>query len=121
MAEARRALRMMTSLLVGLVGLGLGAGVPAAVLPSAPPIATGALRCVGASTMQPLVAAWARAFASREPGTPIDVPSGTHYSAAGVAAVVAGQANCITFAREPFAAEQTALRTASGQAVVVVP
>ncbi len=71
--------------------------------------------------MQPLVAAWAQAFTARRPGANVAVPGGTHYSAAGVAAVLAGQADCITFAREPFAAETAALRHATGQAPVIVP
>ncbi len=71
--------------------------------------------------MQPLVAAWARAFVARQPGEVIAVPAGTRYSAAGVAAVAAGQANCITFAREPFVAEQEMLRKATGRALLIVP
>ena len=118
MAGTRGVRFVMTSLLAVVLGLRPGAGVHAAPPPAQAPAG---LRCVGASTMQPLVAAWARVFAVREPGAAIAVPAGTRYSAAGVAAVLAGQANCITFAREPFAAEQAALRTASGQAAVIVP
>lgn len=118
MAGTRGARLVVTSLLAVVLGLRPGAGVHAAAPPARAPAG---LRCVGASTMQPLVAAWARVFAAREPGAAIAVPAGTRYSAAGVAAVLAGQANCITFAREPFAAEQAALRTASGQAAVIVP
>lgn len=117
----RGALLTVMPLLAGVIVLGLGAGIRAAVPPPVQPIAAGELRCVGASTMQSLVAAWAQAFAARRPGAPIAIPNGTRYSAAGVAAVVAGQANCITFAREPFAAEQAALRKATGQAAVIVP
>ena len=118
MAGTRGVRLVMTSLLAVVLGLRPGAGAHAAAPPAQVPAG---LRCVGASTMQPLVAAWARVFAAREPGAAIAVPAGTRYSAAGVAAVLAGQANCITFAREPFAAEQAALRTASGQAAVIVP
>ena len=118
MAGTRGARLVVTSLLAVVLGLRPGAGVHAAAPPARAPAG---LRCVGASTMQPLVAAWARVFAAREPGAAIAVPAGTRYSAAGVAAVLAGQANCITFAREPFAAEQAALRTASGKAAVIVP
>ena len=117
----RGALHALIPLLVGVAGLGLDLRVHAAAPPPAQPPTAGALRCVGASTMRPLAAAWAQAFAARAPGARIEVPSGSRYSAAGVAAVVAGQANCITFAREPFAAEQAALRAVGGQAAVIVP
>lgn len=121
-AVLRGPLFSMTSLLATIVlGLGIGANSHAAVPRPATPVDVGGLRCIGASTMQPLVAAWAHAFMARRPGTAIAVPSGTHYSAAGVVAVAAGQANCITFAREPFAAEVAALRHATGQIPVIVP
>ncbi len=117
----RRVQFALTPLLTSVLGLGFGTAVLAVASPPAPSIAAGELRCVGASTMQPLVAAWAQAFAAHRPGAVIEVPGGTHYSAAGVEAVVAGRANCITFAREPFATEQAALRKATGQAAVIVP
>jgi ABC-type phosphate transport system, periplasmic component len=79
------------------------------------------LRCMGASTMQPLVEAWAQAFDLNQPGAAIAVPNDTHYSAAGVQAVLAGQANCITFAREPFAGERAALKEVDARGVVLVP
>jgi phosphate transport system substrate-binding protein len=117
----RRVQFALTPLLASVLGLGFGTAVLAVASPSAPSIAAGELRCVGASTMQPLVAAWAQAFVAHRPGAVIEVPGGTHYSAAGVEALVAGRANCITFAREPFATEQAALRKATGQAAVIVP
>jgi ABC-type phosphate transport system, periplasmic component len=104
----------------GLLGLGLGAGIHVAASPAQ--LGTGGeLRCVGANTMQPLVSAWARAFEAHQPGAAIAIPNDTHYSAAGVQAVLAGQANCITFGREPFARERVAVREATGRAVVIVP
>ena len=79
------------------------------------------LRCLGASTMQPLVAAWAHAFQAGRPRTSIRVADTTRYSAEGVAAVLAGRANCVTFAREPFPAESAAFKRMPGRAPIVVP
>lgn len=119
-AVMRGARLAMTAVLAAILGIGL-CTVARGAVPPPPLIDAGGLRCIGASTMQPLVAAWAQAFTARRPGANVAVPNDTHYSAAGVAAVVTGQANCITFAREPFAAEATALRHATGQAPVIVP
>ena len=79
------------------------------------------LYCMGASTMQPLVAAWAKAFAASQHGAPIRVTDTTHYSAAGVTAMVAGHVDCVTFAREPFPAESAALRKSKSGTPIMVP
>lgn len=89
---------------------------------TAPSTTVGAegLRCVGASTMQPLVAAWVNAFQAGRPRASIRVADTARYSAAGVAAVLAGRANCVTFAREPFPAESAAFKNMSGRAPIVI-
>ncbi|MDE1893564.1 MAG: hypothetical protein KGH90_04415 [Xanthomonadaceae bacterium] len=89
-----------------------------------PAVATTAgdgLRCLGASTMQPLLAAWARAFHMHRPRAAVEIGDRSHYSAEGVAAALAGQANCISFAREPFPAERAAFERRLGQAPIVIP
>ena len=115
---ARSSVRWLLALLLAALPGPRPAAAPRA---AAAPVTAAALRCVGASTMQPLVAAWARAFAARNPGAAIAVPAGTRYSSAGVAAALAGQADCITFAREPFVAEAAALHAVSGQSVLILP
>lgn len=89
---------------------------------TAPSTTVGAdgLRCVGAGTMQPLVAAWVNAFQAGRSRASIRVANTTRYSAAGVAAVLAGRANCVTFAREPFPAESAAFKSMPGRAPIVV-
>lgn len=71
--------------------------------------------------MQPLLARWARGFQSRQPGVVVEVGRGTRYSAAGVAAVLAGTANCISFAREAFPAEVAAFRHELRHEPILVP
>nr|WP_253260702.1 substrate-binding domain-containing protein [Rhodanobacter glycinis] len=71
--------------------------------------------------MQPLLARWARGFQSRQPGVVVEVGRGTRYSAAGVAALLAGTANCISFAREAFPAEVAAFRHELGHEPILVP
>jgi len=111
-----------------LLGLCPGDEVHASVQLVTPSATVGAdgLRCLGASTMQPLVAAWANAFRAGRlragrPQASIRVADTTRYSAAGVAAVIAGRANCVTFAREPFPAESAAFKSMPGRAPIVVP
>lgn len=110
-----------------LLGLCPGDAVHASVEQAASAtVGADGLRCLGASTMQPLVAAWANAFQARrlragQPRASIHVADTTRYSAAGVAAVRAGRANCVTFAREPFPAESAAFKSMPERAPIVVP
>ncbi|MEO6799078.1 MAG: substrate-binding domain-containing protein [Rhodanobacter sp.] len=76
---------------------------------------------MGASTMQPLVAAWAKAFSVRQPDVRIRIAQTTHFSAAGVAAMLAGHVDCVTFAREPFPAESAALHLTKNGTPILVP
>ena len=94
---------------------------PSPVIAMAPGAHVDGLYCMGASTMQPLVSAWARTFAVRQPGAQIRVADNTRFSAAGVAAMIAGRVDCVTFAREPFPAESAALRTAKSGTPLLVP
>ncbi|MFC5582670.1 PstS family phosphate ABC transporter substrate-binding protein [Rhodanobacter terrae] len=94
---------------------------PAGADPAGPAAAVAGLRCLGADTMQTLLASWASGFNALQPPAPVEVGAGTRYSAAGVAAVLAGTANCVSFAREPFPAERAAFRRRLGRALVVVP
>ncbi len=80
-----------------------------------------ALRCLGADTMQPLVADWARMFNARHPLPGVAVPDATRYSAAGFAALLAGRVDCVTFAREPFPAETAAYRARFGGRLLLIP
>ena len=79
-----------------------------------------ALRCLGAATMQPLVAEWARMFSARHPALRVAVPDATRYSAAGFAALLQGSVDCVTFAREPFPAETAAYRARFGGSPLII-
>lgn len=87
----------------------------------AAPARIAGLRCLGAQTMQPLLARWARGFQSQQPDIAVEVGRSTRYSAAGVAAVLAGTANCVSLAREAFPAEVAAFQRSLGQAPLLVP
>lgn len=108
------------------LGMALAGGLPASAMPAPhagnpPTTADDGLRCLGASTMQPLLAAWARAFRTHRPQASVEIGDGSQYSAEGVAAALAGQVNCISFAREPFPAELAAFKRRLGQAPIVIP
>ena len=64
-----------------------------------------AMTCVGADTMQDLTAAWAAPF-----GAQVTVDRSTKLSAEGFDRLIAGQADCVTYVREPFASELAAYR-----------
>lgn len=103
------------------VGLLLAALLPWAARAAPAPGSAVALRCLGAHTMQPLVADWARQFAARYPLLRVAVPDVTRYSAAGFDALLAGRVDCVTFAREPFPAETAAYRARFGGKLLIVP
>lgn len=105
---------------IWLIPLAAAMGPSAQASPPEPP-AVGVLRCLGADTMQPLLSRWARGFDAHEHGEAIKVGAGTRYSAAGVAAALAGNADCVSFAREPFPAERTAFERRLGRKLIVVP
>lgn len=117
---ARTAWTMAVALL-GVSPCGAASVVAATSIAATSAATTDSLYCMGASTMQPLVAAWAKAFTARRPDVPIRVADTTHFSAAGVTAMLAGHVNCVTFAREPFPAESAALRVAQSGTPVLVP
>ncbi len=79
------------------------------------------LHCVGADTMRPLLSRWASGFHAIQRQSSVVVGTGTRYSAAGVTAMLAGSANCVSFAREPFLAERAAVEHQLGRSLVVVP
>jgi ABC-type phosphate transport system, periplasmic component len=112
--------------MLAALGTVVAGGLPAIAMPAprasmAPTAADDGLRCLGASTMQPLLAAWARAFHAHRPQASVEIGDNSHYSAEGVAAALAGQVNCISFAREPFPAELVAFKRRLGQTPIVIP
>lgn len=81
---------------------------------------SGEVACAGGDTMQPLVEAWGRGLTAREPSVRVRVLSGMKLSAEGFAALLAGQADCVTFVREPFPAELAAFQARFGHAPALV-
>ncbi len=102
-------------------GLLLAALLPWAACAAEAPRSVAPLRCLGAHTMQPLVAGWARLFTVRHPALRVVVPDATRYSAAGFDALLAGRISCVTFAREPFPAETAAYRVRFGGRPLIIP
>lgn len=99
----------------------LAALLPWAARAADAPRAAAPLSCLGAHTMQPLVADWARMFAVAHPDLRVVVPDTTHYSAAGFAALLARRVDCVTYAREPFPVEITAYRARFGGRPLIIP
>lgn len=85
------------------------------------PVRSAGLVCEGAGTMQALVASWMRAARAEYPGETFALVKGTHFSAAGVRAVLEGRANCVTFAREPFPAEVHNFSKRFGSGPIMIP
>lgn len=71
--------------------------------------------------MQTLLSNWAGVFNATTQDVAVVVGTGTRYSSAGVAATLAGKANCISFAREPFPSERTSVEHRLGRRLLVVP
>jgi phosphate transport system substrate-binding protein len=97
-----------------MFGCGLATPVAARPHPSA-------LRCMGASTMQHLVAAWMQAAQAGWPANHSKVLGGSRFSATGVQAALRGKVNCVTFAREPFPAEVRGYQHRFGAAPILIP
>ncbi|MBS0582402.1 MAG: substrate-binding domain-containing protein [Proteobacteria bacterium] len=104
-----------------LVSLRARAGTPTPALSVYAPQAKigGKLRFSGADTMHDLVAAWARGLARFQPNIEID-NAATKLSADGVEALLDGQADVVTFVREPFPAEIDAFTRRFGHAPTVI-
>jgi len=103
-------------------GLGLACGAlffalahaaPQAVHSPGPPVA-GTLTCAGADTMHDLAESWARGFQRHHPRATIVVKRDAKFAAEGLAAVIAGDAECALFVREAFPAELAAFQTKFG-------
>jgi len=75
---------------------------------------SGRLVCAGADTMQGVVADWAREFHTQHPAAEIVNDQSGKLSANGFAALLAGQAQVVTFVREAFPAEQSAFQAKFG-------
>jgi phosphate transport system substrate-binding protein len=109
------------NLLAGATGW---AAAPAgdAALPSyvAQTEAAGELRVSGADTMQALMEDWGRTFQQRHPRAALRVTHDTKLSAEGFTALLEGQADVVTFVREPFRAEQQGFEQKFGYPMRVV-
>lgn len=80
----------------------------------------GLISCSGADTMHDLVAAWARGFRALQPAATFDCDYPTKLSAEGVAAMLAGRADLVTFVREPFASELDGLTKVFGRPPLMI-
>jgi len=94
------------------------AGLPPAYAPSGS--VGGTLTCTGAETMHDLADAWARDFRRFQPQAEIRVQRRAKLAAEGLKAIIAGEAQCALFVREPFKAELAAFRAKFGYAPTLV-
>lgn len=95
--------------------------IDSALPPYSPRLAVdGDIHCTGGSTMQDLAEDWARLFRQHHPRATVRIGHDTSLSAEGFTALMEGRVNCVTFVREPFAAELAAFRSKFGYAPQVV-
>jgi len=71
--------------------------------------------------MAPLVLRWGKAFHARHPGVTVAVDPNAKLAADGFRALLAGQADCVTFVREPFPSEEPAFQARFGHPSLLVP
>lgn len=95
---------------------------PGPPLPNYVPAAAvaGQLRASGADTMHALMDAWAREFAQAHPQAEVLTDHGTTLSAQGLAALLEGRTDLVTFVREPFASECAAFRARFGYPLTTI-
>ena len=122
-----RAANWMIAVPALLISLATGAQVPSprSVDPALPHYSPqlavdGEFHCSGGSTMQDLAEDWARRFRQHHPRAKVRIGHDTSLSAEGFTALMEGRVNCVTFVREPFAAELSAFRSKFGYAPQVV-
>ena len=110
-------------------GLGLACGAlffsfaitAAELAPYAPANALcGVVTCAGADTMHDLADAWAREFRRFHPEASIRIRRDGKFAADGLASVMAGDADCALFVREPFPAELAQFKARFGHAPTLV-
>lgn len=71
--------------------------------------------------MAPLMQRWGEAFHARHPAVTVTVDPNAKLAADGFRALIAGQADCVTFVREPFPSEDAAFRARFGHPPLLVP
>ena len=77
-------------------------------------VLAGELRVSGGDTMRPLVESWAREFRVLYPQVTVRVDSVVSLAAVGFAALLRGDAELVTFVREPFRTELTEFKQKFG-------
>ena len=93
-----------------------------AALPDYVPAAAvaGQLRASGADTMYALMDTWAAQFAAVHPQASVLTDRSATLSAQGLAALLDGRADLVTFVREPFSAEATAFHARFGYPLTTI-
>ena len=81
----------------------------------------GTLRCAGADTMRDLLHRWADGFRRVRHGAKIIIDTRAPLSADGFVDLLAGRADCVSFARELFPSEDAAYAARFGVPPLVVP
>lgn len=79
---------------------------------------SGRIRCAGSETMAPLLARWADAFVRTQPAVSFQMES--RGSATAIGALLGGTADVAALSRAPSAEEESTLRDALGDLLVVV-
>ena len=86
-------------------GVAVALALAAAPAMAAAPAPQAEVVCAGGDTMQGLVRNWAEGLAGRSPGVRVRLDTDGKLAADGFRRLLAGQANCVTFVREPFPSE----------------
>jgi phosphate transport system substrate-binding protein len=79
------------------------------------------LTCAGGDTMRGVAEAWAAGARGADPQVDVVVDRQAKLAADGFARLLAGQAQCVTFVREPFPSEAAAFRARFGHPPTLVP
>src|SRR5260370_23494356 len=95
-------------------GLALALALAAAPAMAGAPAPSGEVVCAGGDTMQGLVRSWAKGLAGHTPAVRVRLDTDGKLAADGFRRLLAGQANCATFVREPFPSELAAFQARFG-------
>jgi phosphate transport system substrate-binding protein len=79
------------------------------------------LTCAGGDTMQRLAEAWAAGAHAADQDLEVVIDRKARLAADGFAELLAGEAQCVTFVREPFPSEEAAFHARFGHAPTLIP
>ncbi|MDE2486501.1 MAG: hypothetical protein KGO51_03815, partial [Alphaproteobacteria bacterium] len=104
-----------------LLAAGLALAWPAMADPGGAAAPAGSVVCAGGETLAPVARSWAAGVRARHPDASVVVDGRARLAADGFRKLLAGEADCALFVREPFPREEAAFRARFGRAPLLVP